>query len=115
MMRALMALLLCAGAGSAAAHKPSDSYLTLTAHSGESDMRVQWDIALRDLDLALDLARRNFTVQREPADARVLLETALAADDAAAAQPALAWMRETGIGSVQLDALARRATTGATR
>jgi len=55
MMRAFLALLLCAVTGSAAAHKPSDSYLTLTAHSGESDMRVQWDIALRDLDLALDL------------------------------------------------------------
>ena len=55
MMRAFTALLLCAIAGSATAHKPSDSYLTLTALSGEPEVHVQWDIALRDLDLALDL------------------------------------------------------------
>lgn len=40
-------------AGSAAAHKPSDSYLTLE-HDG-SAVRGQWDIALRDLDGAIGL------------------------------------------------------------
>jgi hypothetical protein len=38
--------------GSAHAHKPSDSYLTL--HVG-AQMTGQWDIALRDLDFALGL------------------------------------------------------------
>ena len=40
-------------AGAAQAHKPSDSYLTITAQEGR--LRGQWDIALRDLDLAVGL------------------------------------------------------------
>jgi hypothetical protein len=48
-------LLLCAGF--AHAHKPSDSYLTLATRSADSEVRGQWDIALRDLDLADDLDR----------------------------------------------------------
>ncbi len=55
---------------------------------------------------ALDLARQNFAVQKEPADARILLEAALAARQAAAAQPALDWMAAAGIESVALQALA---------
>ncbi|NEX60411.1 HupE/UreJ family protein [Noviherbaspirillum galbum] len=52
MMRILMlCLLLCAGL--AHAHKPSDSYLTLTVDGQE--IRGQWDIALRDLDFAIGL------------------------------------------------------------
>lgn len=47
--------LLWFAAGTAAAHKPSDSYLALTARSGVKEVSGQWDIALRDLDLALDL------------------------------------------------------------
>src|SRR5215510_4821205 len=35
------------------AHKPSDSYLTLRIDG--SEIEGQWDIALRDLDLALGL------------------------------------------------------------
>lgn len=38
---------------SALAHKPSDSYLTLSA--GETGLRGRWDIALRDLDFAIGL------------------------------------------------------------
>ena len=48
---ALILLSLCAAP--AQAHKPSDSYLTLTVHGQEID--GQWDIALRDLDFALGL------------------------------------------------------------
>ena len=40
-------------AGNAVAHKSSDSYLQLNAAPGKLDVR--WDIALRDLDVALDL------------------------------------------------------------
>ena len=40
-------------AGAAQAHKPSDSYLTITVQDGR--LRGQWDIALRDLDLAVGL------------------------------------------------------------
>jgi hypothetical protein len=49
----------------------------------------------RDAALALTLATANFQVQREPADARVLLEAALAAKDVAAAKPALDWLART--------------------
>jgi tetratricopeptide (TPR) repeat protein len=64
---------------------------------------------------ALDLARRNFAVQREPADARILLESAVAADDPQAAQPALDWLRVTGLESPRLQQLAQRASAGARR
>jgi hypothetical protein len=46
----LFAMLLAAPA---AAHKPSDSYLSLAAVSGEKRLSGQWDIALRDLEHAL--------------------------------------------------------------
>ena len=44
---------------SALAHKPSDSYLTMSVASGGSDVAVRWDIALRDLDYVLQLDRDN--------------------------------------------------------
>jgi hypothetical protein len=40
-------------AGPARAHKPSDSYLTLAVE--QKQVRGQWDIALRDLDMAIGL------------------------------------------------------------
>jgi hypothetical protein len=49
------ALLLIAISCNVSAHKPSDSYLMLSARSGQATLAGQWDIALRDLDLALDL------------------------------------------------------------
>lgn len=56
--------------------------------------------------IALKLATKNFEVQREPADVRVLLEAALAAKDRRAAEPALAWMKQTGFGDPRLTTLA---------
>ena len=55
---------------------------------------------------ALALARENYAQQREPADARLLLEAAVAARQPAAAAPVLKWMAESGIESVALKALA---------
>lgn len=46
-------LLLCACIAPAQAHKPSDSYLSLTVHGQQ--IEGQWDIALRDLDFAIGL------------------------------------------------------------
>jgi hypothetical protein len=54
---------------------------------------------------ALALAQENFAIQREPWDARLLLEAALAARDLHAAQPALAWLRETSFEAPRLHAL----------
>ncbi len=50
--RWLIALLACIPLG-ALAHKPSDSYLTLTLD--DAGMQGRWDIALRDLDFAMGL------------------------------------------------------------
>ncbi|MBX3619613.1 MAG: hypothetical protein KF891_06455 [Rhizobacter sp.] len=61
-----------------------------------------------DAARALTLAQANYAVQREPADARALLEAALAAHDPAAAAPALQWMASSHIESVALQALAGR-------
>ena len=59
MIRTLsMIICLCAGVllpATAGAHKPSDSYLSLTV--GEDAIEGQWDIALRDLDFAIGLDR----------------------------------------------------------
>ena len=57
---------------------------------------------------ALELARRNWATQREPADARLLLEAALAAGEPAAAQPVLDWLDRTGLEHVGIEALVKR-------
>jgi hypothetical protein len=57
---------------------------------------------------AMALARQNWAEQREAADARVLLEAALAAGDPAAAAPVLDWLAQTGFESVALKTLALR-------
>ena len=75
-----------------------------TSHQKEESrfaLGVQQDAAR-----ALQLAQQNFAVQKEPADARILLEAALAARQPAAAQPALDWLAASGIQSVALQPLA---------
>ena len=52
-VRGLLGLCLAVVAGGVAAHKASDAYLQIAASSGRLDVR--WDIALRDLDVVLDL------------------------------------------------------------
>ena len=59
-----------------------------------------------DAARALVLAKQNYAVQKEPADARILLEAALAARQPAAAQPVLDWLASSGVESVVLRALA---------
>ncbi len=54
------------------------------------------------VDEALRLALDNWRVQREPVDARRVLEAALAARDAGAAAPLIAWLEETGLQDVRL-------------
>jgi hypothetical protein len=54
---------------------------------------------------ALKLALENFAEQREPADARILLEAAMAANQPAAADPALQWISKSGIASEALKKL----------
>lgn len=55
---------------------------------------------------ALRLAQANWLVQREPADARILLEAALAAKSPSAAVPVLTWLDDTGLPDARLRGLA---------
>lgn len=57
---------------------------------------------------ALWLARDNFRNQREPLDARILLESALAAEAPEQALPAVRWMRDNGVTDVRLAPLVER-------
>ncbi|MEO8153541.1 MAG: tetratricopeptide repeat protein [Rhizobacter sp.] len=61
---------------------------------------------------ALTLATQNYAVQREPADARILLEAAVAAKHPEAAEPVLKWMASSGIESVALQSLANKLKGG---
>jgi hypothetical protein len=55
---------------------------------------------------ALTLAANNYKLQKEPRDAEVLMRTALAAKDAAAAEPALTWLKQNKYEDAHLADLA---------
>lgn len=81
-----------------------------TTHRKEES---RFELALRgDAARALVLAQQNYAEQREAADARLLLEAALAAGRPEAAAPVLAWMQASGVESVVLQALAARLKGG---
>ena len=61
-----------------------------------------------DAARAVALARDNWGVQKELADARLLAETAVAAGDRDAAAPVIAWARATGVRDIALDRALRR-------
>ncbi|ULA64120.1 MAG: TPRREGION domain-containing protein [Nitrospira sp.] len=65
-------------------------------------------VLLQDPQQALSLARANWTVQREPADARILLESALATGDPQAAEPVLDWLSRNRIEDQRLRQLAQQ-------
>jgi hypothetical protein len=66
--------------------------------------------------MALELARRNFAVQREPADVRVLAEAARAAADDAALREVRDWLARTKLEYRQVQRLAEAgAGSGAAR
>ncbi|MBA4284287.1 MAG: hypothetical protein C0434_01990 [Xanthomonadaceae bacterium] len=95
----------------------ADSIAQLDARFAEAGLRGESAVHLREEALyrlrltreparALELATRNWQSQREPADARLLLEAAAAARQPVAARPALDWIASTGIEDVDLRALA---------
>lgn len=61
-----------------------------------------------DPAVALDLALANWAAQREPWDARLLLEAAIAAGRPAEAAPVVEWIAATGIEDPRLRRLARQ-------
>jgi Tfp pilus assembly protein PilF len=77
--------------------------------------REEARVYLRLLDQpveALRLAQANWAIQREPWDARLLLEAALAAGERAAAQPVLEWLASTGLEDRHLQRLAKQLGEG---
>jgi hypothetical protein len=71
-----------------------------TTHRAEE---ARFELRLRkDPVTAVALARANYAVQREPRDARVLLEAALAAKDPASAQSARDWLRSSGFEDARM-------------
>jgi Tfp pilus assembly protein PilF len=70
---------------------------------------ARFELFLRDdAARALELARENWTRQRGPADARILLQAALAAGALEAARPVLDWLQATRIEDVALSRLAEQ-------
>lgn len=63
---------------------------------------------LGDKDKALALAQENWRSQREPRDARILLEAALALGDPDAARDAMAWLQASGYEEPGLRRTAQR-------
>ena len=81
-----------------------------TTHRKEESRYVRSFAGPTSVANALKLAIENFAEQREPADARILLEAAVAARQPAAAEPVLQWMAKSGIDSVVLKKLAAQLT-----
>lgn len=82
-----------------------------TTHRAEE---ARYALHLRkDPQEALRLAAENYAVQREPRDARILLEAAIAAGDPAAAQAARDWLHASGFEDQQLRELGRQSALAA--
>ncbi len=74
---------------------------------------ARWALELEnDAQAALAHARDNYTRQKEPRDAEVLLHAAIAARQPQAAQPVLAWLRESRYEDPVLQQLATRLEAG---
>ena len=71
-----------------------------TTHRAE-EARFQLHLA-GNATAALAVAAANYREQREPRDARVLLEAAIAAKDAGAAQPVRDWLKSSGFEDARL-------------
>jgi Tfp pilus assembly protein PilF len=93
----------------------SERFAEAHARNDETHLREQARYLLEvglDPRAALALAQRNFAVQKEPADARILLESAFAAGDVDAAKPALDWIAKTRIDALALVALSGKLAGG---
>ena len=84
-----------------------------TTHRAEE---ARYQLRLRgDAWYALRLAAENYKVQREPRDARILLEAAIAAGDPAAAQAARDWLGKSGFEDARLRRLGQESALAVRR
>ena len=82
-----------------------------TTHRAEE---ARYRLRLRgDPAEAVRLAAENYRVQREPRDARILLEAAIAAKDVAAARTVQDWLRSSGFEDAHLRRLGQELCKGA--
>jgi tetratricopeptide (TPR) repeat protein len=77
-----------------------------TVHRREEARFALW--LQHDPGRAVTLAAANFVVQREPSDARILLEASIAAAQPGAAEPVLAWLSANRVQDNRLASLANR-------
>jgi hypothetical protein len=87
---------------SAKAHKTllNDRFAAAKLRGDEAHQREESRFFLQVINKpkqALKLAQENWEVQREPADALILLNAAIAANESKAALPVLEWMKQSGI------------------
>ncbi|MYM69520.1 hypothetical protein GTP45_22135 [Pseudoduganella sp. FT55W] len=81
-----------------------------TVHQRE---QARFELLLRhDSRAALALARKNWEVQKEPADIRIYLEAALQAQDAGAAKPVIDWVASHHTEDVMVTRLMRQLRAG---
>jgi Tfp pilus assembly protein PilF len=70
---------------------------------------ARYALALRgDARQALELAKLNWAVQKEPADLRILAQAAAASGDRDAARTVRDWLRQSGLEDRSLDAILKR-------
>ena len=82
-----------------------------TVHQRE---QARYELHVRgDAKTALALAQKNWAVQKESADMRVLLEASLASGDKAAATPVLEWATKHNVEDVAVARLAKQLKGGA--
>ena len=80
-----------------------------TTHLGEE---ARFELQVRgDAATALRLAQENYMTQREPRDARILLQSAAAAGNLAAARAAIDWLQRTGFEDRRMRELAGLTST----
>lgn len=112
-------LLRLALAGRAAGHPRTKEWLSqlrerfqAAAQRGDrlhEQEAARWALELEnDPARALAHAQANYSRQKEPRDAEILLRAALAARQPAAAQPALEWLKDSGYEDPALQALAAK-------
>lgn len=111
MLRHALALAALADPALPAAVAELDARFTESRLRGEAGIHkreeaLYWLALKRDPVRALALAVDNWSVQRQPIDARLLLVAAQAAEAPAAAEPVRVWLQETGIEDAELHALA---------
>ena len=100
-----------AGDGAAALQRLAGRFAASRARGDRVHLREEAIFALRagdDPEGALALARENWKTQKEPLDARIALEAALAAGDAASVRDVVAWVARTGLEDQRIAHLAAR-------